>query len=84
MPKTELDAMREEKDNAYLERNRLVAFLTRIFPSGKGRTDIPGWSEDWHGCVYIDTPLGQLSWHYHDEPTQVAALAYAIRAAGEG
>lgn len=36
------------------------------FPSGIARTAIEGWSEDWHGCVYIDLPTGQVSWHYHD------------------
>jgi hypothetical protein len=53
-------------DQAYSERNRLVAFLARCFPSGLRRTDIPGWEADWHNCVFIDTPEGQLSWHFHD------------------
>ncbi len=51
---------------AYTERNRLVAFLARQFPSGLKRTAIPGWDPEWHGCVFIDTPEGQMSWHYHD------------------
>jgi len=54
------------KDQAYLERNHVVAALARIYPSGIRRTDIPGWSPDWHGCVYIDLPTGQISYHYHD------------------
>jgi len=54
------------KDGAYSERNQLVAFLTRLFPSGTRRTSIEGWDAEWNGCVYIDTPKGQLSWHYHD------------------
>jgi hypothetical protein len=37
-----------------------------MFPAGKKETAIEGWSEDWHGCVYIDLPTGQASWHYHD------------------
>lgn len=64
-----VEEMRESKDAAYLERNRLVAFLARQFPSGIARTAIEGWSDDWHGCVYIDTPEGQMSWHYHDSHT---------------
>lgn len=52
---------------AYTERNRLVAFLTRLYPSGVARTAIPGWHPNWHGCVYVDSPAGQLSWHYHDD-----------------
>ncbi len=58
--------MEARKDAAYEERNRVVAALARLFPSGIARTAIEGWSDDWHGCVYIDTPEGQLSWHFHD------------------
>jgi hypothetical protein len=54
------------KDTAYLERNKLVSLLAAIFPSGIKRTAIEGWSDDWHGCVYINFPWGQASWHYHD------------------
>jgi hypothetical protein len=61
-----LRAMEARKDAAYLERNQLVALLSKIFPAGKRKTAIEGWSEDWHGCVYIDLPTGQASWHYHD------------------
>ena len=62
----ELAEMEARKDAAYLERNQVVAALASVFPAGIARTDIPGWSEDWHGCVYIDLPTGQASWHYHD------------------
>jgi hypothetical protein len=63
---TLLHEMEQRKDAAYLERNQLVAALARLYPAGIGKTDIPGWSPDWHNCVYIETPIGQLSWHYHD------------------
>ena len=53
-------------DAAYTERNHLVAVLARLFPSGIKRTEINGWEPGWHGCVYIDFPSGQASWHYHD------------------
>lgn len=56
-----------ESDRAYSERNRLVAYLARCFPSGLRKTDIPGWDPCWHNCVFIDTPLGQMSWHFHDD-----------------
>lgn len=62
----QLAAAQGKEDSAYLERNRLVALLSKVFPSGKKKTAIEGWSEDWHGCVYIDLPTGQASWHYHD------------------
>ena len=55
-----------QKDSVYLERNKLVALLSKMFPSGKATTAIDGWDASWHGCVYIDLPTGQASWHYHD------------------
>jgi len=74
----ELAAVRIEKleaarDGAYTERNRLVAFLASIYPSGVKKTAIPGWDEAWHGCVYIDFPIGQASWHFHDNEAHLFA-----------
>lgn len=62
-----------EKDAAYLERNKLVRLLAHLFPSGTARTSIEGWSDDWHGCVYIDFPWGQASWHFHDSHAHLFA-----------
>lgn len=56
----------EEKNEAYRQRNHLVAALANLFPSGIRQTNIPGWSDDWHGCCLIDLPTGQISYHYHD------------------
>lgn len=56
----------EERDQAYSERNHLVALLAQFFPSGIAKTDIPGWDPEWHNCVYIDLRGGQASWHIHD------------------
>ena len=53
-------------DAAYAERNRLVALLATLFPTGTARPEIPGWDPEWLGCVYIDFPWGQASWHFHD------------------
>lgn len=66
-----LAEMEQRKDAAYYERNQVVAALAKCFPSGKARTAIDGWSEDWHGCVYIDLPTGQVSWHYHDSQSHL-------------
>ncbi len=55
-----------EPDSAYAERNYLVALLARLYPSGLKRTAIEGWEPEWHGCVYVDLPTGQASWHYHE------------------
>lgn len=59
-------AEREATSSAYKERNQLVALLSTCFPSGKAKTAIEGWDEAWHGCVYIEFPWGQASWHYHN------------------
>ena len=67
---TQLEAAR---DGAYTERNRLVAFLSNIYPSGVKKTAIPGWDEAWHNCVYIDLPVGQASWHYHNDEAHLFA-----------
>lgn len=53
-------------DLAYHERNRLVAALARLYPSGLKKTAIEGWDPEWHNCVFIHLPTGQASWHYHD------------------
>lgn len=71
--RNELAEMEARKDAAYLERNQVVAALASAFPSGITRTAIPGWSDDWHGCVYIDLPTGQASWHYHDSHAHLFA-----------
>jgi len=63
---TALEKAEKDKNAAYLERNRLVALLASLYPSGTSRTDIEGWSPDWHQVVYIDFPWGQASWHFHD------------------
>jgi hypothetical protein len=69
----QLASMEARKDAAYQERNKVVAALAKLFPSGTCRTDIPGWSDDWHGCVRIDLPTGQVSWHYHDSQAHLFA-----------
>jgi len=69
----ERDALRASKDAAYEERNRVVALLASVFPSVRARTAIEGWSEDWHGCIYITLPTGQASWHYHDSHAHLFA-----------
>lgn len=67
----ECKAAREAKDGAYLERNQCVALIGRMallmgYPVTVTKTTIEGWSEDWHGCIYIGLPTGQVSWHFHD------------------
>lgn len=66
-----VDEMQRTIDNAYNERNRVVAALARLViaaggKAGLSKTEIEGWDPAWHNCVYIDGPNGQLSWHFHD------------------
>lgn len=58
--------MTAQLNAVYRERNHLAAALARVYPSGIKKTAIEGWDAEWHNCVYIDSPMGQLSWHYHD------------------
>lgn len=60
-----IDALAKEKNQAYLERNYMVSALARVYRSGIRDTDIEGWNPEWNGCVYIDLPTGQISFHYH-------------------
>lgn len=67
----EITRLTKRKDGAYDERMHLVAALARLFPSGIRDTETPDWTPSWKGCVYIDLPTGQISYHYH---TRHAAL----------
>lgn len=67
----EIERLQNDKDGAYAERNQCVALIARMVIAAGGfagmtKTDIPGWSEDWHSCVFINLPTGQVSWHFHD------------------
>ena len=79
-----LSAMEARKDEAYWERTQLVAALTKCFPAGIAKTAIEGWSEDWHGCVYIDLPTGQVSWHYQDSQAKLFANLPAYASEWDG
>lgn len=64
--KARAQAAETKLESAYSERNKLVAFLAHCYPAAIARTAIEGWDPEWHWCVYINTPAGQMSWHYHD------------------
>lgn len=59
--------IRKEKDNAYSERNKLVAALSKIFPAWLEThpAEDKEWAEHWRTIVFIDSSVGQLSWHLH-------------------
>lgn len=71
-----LDEMEARKDGAYRERNQVVAALAALSLSHGysvclTKTAIEGWSDDWHGCIYIQLPTGQVSWHFHDSHAEL-------------
>lgn len=60
-----------ELDAVYAERNRCVGAIARMaqrlgWTVGLGYHTDPNWEDDWRNIVYIDTPRGQISWHFHD------------------
>jgi hypothetical protein len=76
----EIETLKEEVANerllrnaAYTERNALVSALAHLFPAGTKKDNNEHWDDDWRNVVYIDTPAGQLSWHYHDSDAKLFA-----------
>lgn len=62
--------LNDAKNNAYRERNQLVKFLSKCFPSSIERHEGADWEDDWRNVVFIDLPTGQASWHIHDSELQ--------------
>lgn len=56
------------KWNAYYERNQLVAFISKLYPSHLSRhpESDKAWENDWRWIICIHSPAGQLTWHIHD------------------
>lgn len=48
----------------YRERAHLVAFLTTLYPSVGAYNDP---EEPEYCVVYVETPVGQMSWHIHPD-----------------
>lgn len=72
--RSEVERLRRRKDEAYTERNALVAGFVWLantigWKSGVGtHEDKPGedWDPEWRTLVTVETPCGQMSWHFHD------------------
>lgn len=54
------------KNNAYKERDMLVAALSKLYPAWIGYHEGEDWEDDWRTIIYIKLPSGQVSWHIHD------------------
>lgn len=60
--------MRKKIDQAYWERNQLICYLSKIFPSWIERhpDQDKEWEDDWGNIIFIHFPEGKFSWHIHD------------------
>jgi len=75
----EIIKYKRRKDEAFEERNRVVACLARMVVHYGGaagvaqHVDVPGvsWDPEWRTLVTIDLPTGQASWHAHDSHAHV-------------
>ena len=65
---TRIKELEGSKDVAYKERNRLVLFLARCFPSHRCRhpESDTSWERDWMNIICVHGPAGQMAWHIHD------------------
>lgn len=85
-----LESSAAGRDAAYHERNQVVAALATIalyhngWNVGIARTPIDGWDPGWFGCVYLNLPTGQCSWHYHDSEADLFAHLPAYRGERDG
>jgi len=77
-----IEELEKQKQQAYWERNQLVAALSKLFPSKLARhpDDDSDWEDDWRNIVVIDLPPNatvyadsdkqpddiQMTWHIHD------------------
>jgi hypothetical protein len=69
------------KNNAYAERNQLVAALSKLFPASLERhPENESYEDDWRWIVFIDLPTGQVCWHIHD--SELPLFAHLPRNAG--
>lgn len=54
-------------DDLYEERNRLVAALSKVWPSHwcNHPAEDKTWDPEWRTIICIHSPQGQLTWHIH-------------------
>lgn len=80
-PTDTIESLRKRKDAAYLERNKLVVAFAEIcqHQGCKVRRTKhiikPGekWDSDWLNILFVETPAGQASWHFHDSQFDLIA-----------
>lgn len=68
-------------EGVYAERTLLILALCALFPSGTKKAPVRGMPREFENAVYIDTPSGQMSWHFHKD--DAAAFAHLPPYPGE-
>lgn len=71
MAQDAVDVYKHRIERAYTERSYATAALARMalragYDAGTGVDDTPG-MEGFSTILYVDTPAGQVSWHYKDD-----------------
>ena len=77
----------DAKDTAYNERNRIVIGFATLakalgWPVGWGWHEGEEWDDEWRNVLYIDTPAGQVSWHFPEHEVDLLVSAYFGRYEG--
>jgi|SRR5580765_557176 len=69
-----IKALIEQKDNAYTERNYLVAVISKIWPAHIMRHQPepdPNWDKEWHTVVCVHIAGHHCAWHIHDSERHI-------------
>lgn len=67
-----LERLEAERDDAYHQRDLAVALLARLAMASRWSAGVrphegPALDARWKRVVFIETPEGQLSWHFPEE-----------------
>lgn len=64
-----LDTTKKQISLVYAERNNMVAFISKLFPSYLSEHPVsdPHWPLEWSTLVFIETPKGQMSFHINKD-----------------
>ena len=67
-PASEILALQKQRNDVYEERDRLVAALSKCFPSWLARHPDADkeWDDQWRWIVFVQLPTGQATWHIQD------------------
>jgi hypothetical protein len=60
--------LEKQKNQAYSERDRMVAAISAVYPSHLQRhpEEDAEWEDDWRWIVVVKLPTGQATWHIHN------------------